>query len=81
MSCGTPVITSNTSAIPEIAGDGAILVDPLDVNAIASQLLKLETNELYRKQQITYGLERTKLFSWQHTAEQLLKVYQSITKK
>ena len=81
MACGTPVITSNTSAIPEIAGDRAILVNPLDVNAIARQLLKLETNELYREQQIAYGLERTKLFSWQYTAEQLLKVYQSITKK
>ncbi len=81
MACGTPVITSNTSAIPEIAGDRAILVNPLDVNAIARQLLKLETNELYREQQIAYGLERTKLFSWQYTAEQLLKVYQSIAKK
>ena len=78
MACGTPVITSNTSAIPEIAGDGAILVDPLDANAIARELLKLETDFSYRNQQIAYGLERSKLFSWQHTAEQLLKIYESI---
>lgn len=78
MACGTPVITSNTSAIPEIAGDGAILVDPLDANAIARELLKLETDLSYRNQQIAYGLERSKLFSWQHTAEQLLKIYESI---
>ena len=81
MACGTPVITSNTSAIPEIAGDRAILVNPTDVNAIATQLLKLEKDKLYRKQQIEFGLERVKLFSWQYSAEKLLKVYQSITKK
>ena len=78
MACGTPVITSNTSAIPEIAGDGAILVSPLDVNAIAKELLRLETDVPYRNQQIAYGLERSKQFSWQHTAEQLLKIYESI---
>ena len=78
MACGTPVITSNTSAIPEIAGDGVILVNPLDVNAIAKELLRLETDVPYRDQQIAYGLERSKQFSWQHTAEQLLKIYESI---
>ena len=81
MACGTPVVTSNTSAIPEIAGDGAILVDPRDANAIAIQLLKLEQDKSYREQQIAYGQERVKLFSWQHTAEKLLKVYQSVHKK
>ena len=69
------------SAIPEIAGDRAILVNPTDVNAIATQLLKLEKDKLYRKQQIEFGLERVKLFSWQYSAEKLLKVYQSILKK
>lgn len=81
MACGTPVVTSNTSAIPEIAGDGAILVDPRDADAIATQLLKLEQDSAYKEKQIAYGLERIKLFSWRHTAEKLLKVYQSIQKK
>lgn len=81
MACGTPVVTSNTSAIPEVAGEGAILVDPTDADAIAAQILKLEQDAGYREQQIAYGLERTKQFSWQHTAEQLLKVYQSIKKQ
>ena len=80
MACGTPVVTSNTSAIPEVAGEGAILVDPTDADAIAAQILKLEQDTAYREQQIAYGLERTKQFSWQHTAEQLLKVYRSIKK-
>ena len=81
MACGIPVVTSNTSAIPEIAGEGAILVDPQDANAIAIQLLKLEQDKVYREQQISYGLERIKLFSWLYTAEKLLKVYQSVQKK
>ena len=80
LACGTPVVTSNTSAIPEVAGEGAILVDPTDADAIAAQILKLEQDTAYREQQIAYGLERTKQFSWQHTAEQLLKVYRSIKK-
>lgn len=80
MACGIPVVTSNTSAIPEIAGDGAILIDPRDADAIASQLLKLEQDTAYKEKQIAYGLKRVKLFSWQHTAEKLLKVYQSIKK-
>lgn len=81
MACGTPVITSNTSAIPEIAGEGAILVNPLDANAIAAELLKLEEDSTYRQEKIAYGLERIKLFSWKRTAEQLLQVYQSINKR
>lgn len=78
MSCATPVITSEVSAIPEIAGKGAILVDPTNEEAIASEMLKLETDENYRKKQIEYGLERVKEFSWGNTAKELLKVYQSI---
>lgn len=78
MACGIPVITSNTSAIPEIAGKHAILIDPCDANAIASQLLKLEQDVSYRNFQIQYGLERVKQFSWQQTAQELLKVYKRV---
>lgn len=79
MSCGTPVITSNTSAIPEIAGDGAILVDPTDEIAIAHEMIRLEEDEGLRQQQIERGKERAKLFSWKQTAERLLQIYQSIS--
>lgn len=48
MACGTPVVTSDTSAIPEIAGEGAILVDPTSPEAIAGALLRLETDAAYR---------------------------------
>ena len=78
MACGTPVVTSCTSAIPEIAGSGAILINPEDVNAIAEQLLRLEENPLFREEQINYGFERVKAFSWEQTARKLLKIYKQI---
>lgn len=78
MACGTPVVTSNTSAIPEIAGNGAILVDPADPDAIAGALLRLETDDAFRREQIAYGLERVKLFSWERTARQLLALYEEL---
>ncbi len=80
MACGTPVITSNTSAMPEVAGEGGILVDPKQPQEIAEAILNLERNESLRKSQIGYGLERVKLFSWQHTAEEYQKIYTKVQK-
>lgn len=78
MACGTPVITSNTSSMPEIAGHDAILVNPESSDKIAQMMLQLERNEdLYEKQK-ALGLERSKLFSWRKTTENLLKLYQEI---
>ena len=78
MACGTPVITSDRSALPEIAGSGAILADPTNSSDIAAYLLKLETNPDFRLKTIQYGLERVKLFSWRNTAVELLKLYTNI---
>ena len=78
MACGTPVVTSNTSAIPEIAGPGAILVDPTSPQAIADALLRLETDDACRAETIAYGLERVKLFSWEQTARKLLALYREL---
>ena len=78
MACGTPVIVSNTSALPEIAGEGALLADPLDAEAISNMLVRLEEDEDYRKKAIEYGLERVKKFSWKNTALDALELYRSI---
>lgn len=75
MACGTPVITSDTSAMPEIAGDGAVLVDPFKVEDIAEAILKLENDKEYCNKQIEYGLERVKKFSWEATAKAMLELY------
>ena len=77
MACGTPVITSNTSSMPEIGGPEAILVNPENSDEIAQMMLRLETDGDFYNNQKKIGLERAKLFSWKKTAEQLLNVYQS----
>ncbi len=78
MACGTPVITSNCSSLPEVAGEGGILVNPLSPQDMANAMILLETDkELYQKH-VNYGLERVKQFSWQHTAESYLKLYESM---
>ena len=78
MACGTPVITSNTSSMPEIGGRDAILVNPENSDEIAGMMLRLETDQAFYEQQKQIGLERAKLFSWKKTAEHLLKLYQDV---
>ena len=79
MACGTPIIAGNTSAMPEIAGEGAILVDPFSERSIAEKILQLEDDEQLYNTQVAYGLERVKLFSWQRSAEALLKIYEEVS--
>ena len=78
MACGTPVITSNTSAIPEIAGKDCILVNPMKPEEISEKLLELENNSEFYQQQVDYGLQRIQNFSWKKTAEALLNIYKEI---
>lgn len=81
MACGTPIIAGNTSAMPEVAGEDALLVDPFDEQDIANKILELEKdNKLYQRL-IDYGLERVKLFSWEKSAEALLNIYKEVVEK
>ena len=81
MACGTPVITSNTSSMPEIGGEDAILINPESPDEITEKMLQLERDRDFYNQQKKIGLERAQLFSWKETAEQLLIVYESVYKK
>ena len=78
MACETPVITSDTSAIPEIAGKGAILINPYHPDSIAKALLKLESDSEFYAEQIKKGRERSDWFSWEITAQRTLALYESI---
>jgi len=78
MACGTPVITSNTSSMPEIGGTDAILVNPESPEEIAEKMLLLEKDDQYYRKQEEYGIIRAKLFSWRLTAESLLNVYDKV---
>jgi len=70
-SSGVPVITSNTSSMPEVAGEAALLVDPFSVISIANALNKIEKEPILRKDLIQKGNERKSVYSWQQTADKL----------
>mgnify|MGYP000040805853 CR=1 FL=1 len=78
MACGTPVITSNVSSLPEVVGDAAVSVAPLDVDAMAAAVCKIRQNVDYRGQLIEKGILRAKTFTWQNTAQQVADVYETI---
>jgi glycosyltransferase involved in cell wall biosynthesis len=67
MACGTPVITSRTSSMPEVVGDAAVLVDPRDTRAIADAMARLFTDDALVDDLRGRGLARAKLFSWETT--------------
>lgn len=71
--CGTAVLTANSSSLPEVAGDAALLVDPLDTAAITHGMQKLVQNAAYRQELVQRGFENVKRFSWEETAVQLLQ--------
>lgn len=73
--CGVPVITSDTSSMPEVAGEAALLVDPTRPEAISDALQRLMQDPALQDQLIRRGLERVKAFSWERTAREALSVY------
>jgi alpha-1,3-rhamnosyl/mannosyltransferase len=75
MACGTPVLTSNTSSLPEVVGDAALIVDPEDVSAIAAGLTRLWRDDDLRADLRARGLLRAREFSWDRTARLTLDVY------
>lgn len=75
MQCGAPVITSNVSACPEVAGDAAVFVDPNDVQEIGDAIDQICKNEHLRTDFIRKGFERSKLFNWDQYAVNIRKIY------
>jgi glycosyltransferase involved in cell wall biosynthesis len=78
MACGVPVVTSNNSCLPEIAGDAAVLVDPHDERDIANGMLRLLEDQDLRVQCVNRGLERARMFSWETAARQTLQAFHEI---
>jgi glycosyltransferase involved in cell wall biosynthesis len=76
MQCETPVLCSNTSSLPELAGDAALLVDPLDVDAIAQGIDHLVTDAVLRQTLIERGRAQAKQFTWERAARQTLQVFE-----
>ncbi len=78
MACGTPVITSNISSMPEVCGDAAMYVDPYDVDDISKKIEFLLANEEERERLIKKGLERVKHFTWEKSAKKHLDVIKGL---
>jgi glycosyltransferase involved in cell wall biosynthesis len=78
MRCGTPVLTSSTSSLPEVGGEAALYVDPHNVDGIAAALYKLATQPSLRTDLSARGLQRAELFTWTRTAVQTLRVYEEL---
>jgi glycosyltransferase involved in cell wall biosynthesis len=78
MTCGAPVIVSNTSSLPEVVGDAAVLIDPHDMDGLTVAMWRLLQDEELRQELICKGLKRAKQFSWKRAAEQTLEVYHKV---
>ena len=78
MACGTPVVTSNTSSLPEIVGDAAVMIDPYDETAMAQAMLEVVSNQQLRARLREAGRQRAQGFTWRAAAEKTLALYQEV---
>ena len=78
MACGVPVVTSNTTSLPEIIGTAGITLSPTDVNSLSNTMYKLYTEEAMRKNYIQLGLDHIKKFTWQNTANQYYQFFKQV---
>ena len=78
MACGTPVITSNVSSLPEVAGDAAVLVNPTVAADLREAIFKVITDHNLRRELREKGFERVKRFSWEETAQKTWQVYKQV---
>jgi len=79
MACGTPVVTSTASSLPEVAGDACAMVDPESIEAIAAGILQILGEDAdARRRRIQRGLTQARKFSWQNCAERHIAVYQRV---
>jgi len=78
MACGTPVVTSTVSSLPEVAGDAALLVNPHDVTAITNAIQRILDDHTLRETLIQRGFEQVKGFTWAQSARHLREIYQQV---
>lgn len=78
MACGCPVVTSHRSAMPEVAGDAAVYVDPLDIGSIADGLRRLAGSARLRAEKVEAGLSRVERLTWRRHAERTVSVYREV---
>lgn len=79
MACGAPVITSNTSSLPEVVGDAALTLDPHDTDALAAAIKRVLGEQNLREELRQKGFERAKLYTWSDSASKMLEVYTKLS--
>lgn len=79
--CGTPVITANVSSMPKVAGEGAALVSPKNVDEISQTIVKVTGDRLLRERLIQLGFKNVRNFSWMKTTEETMRVYSQVLRK
>ena len=80
MACGAPVITSNTSSLPEVVGNAGVMVNPDNTEELCEAIYAVVGNNSLSEKMRKKSLERAKLFSWEKSARQLLKIYGEVSK-
>ena len=80
MACGTPVVTSNVSSMPEVAGDAAVLVDPYDVESITDGMQRVLDNPGFSEELREKGMARSRDFSWERSVERTRRVYEEVAR-
>lgn len=78
MACGIPVITSNTSSLPEVIGNAGIMVDPCDINSLCEAIYNVLEDKELRHRMGRNGLKRSKMFTWEKTVREVLGIYNEI---
>jgi len=80
MASGTPVVTSNVSSLPEVVGDAALLIDPMDASAIAHAMARVLNEPGLRAQLVQRGFDRVKQFSWERSVARVRQVYAELVR-
>ena len=78
MACGCPVVTANTSSLPEVVGEAGIMVNPYDTSSLVQAMRRVLTDDKLRDNMVRKGLEQSKKFSWEKTTELTLQVYNKV---
>jgi glycosyltransferase involved in cell wall biosynthesis len=79
MACGCPVISSDSSSLPEVVGDAGLMVDPYDVDALAKAIVEVLTNDRCREELVQKGLDRVKQFTWENSIKNTLNALTEIS--
>ena len=78
MACGCPVVTSNTSSLPEVVGKAGMMINPYDTDSLVEAMRRVLTNRELRDDMVTKGLEQAKKFSWEKAAREIQEVYNKV---